>query len=112
MRREPFPNFRSARIVLPRQIEVHLPVKVPCCEVLRGMLVAAVIAAAVAVASPAAASPNVQPATCGQGSWVAGTVDICDGELVYRDYVYDDFGARPAVPGLTLPQIIDGLGFP
>ncbi|MEY2434827.1 MAG: hypothetical protein QOC92_4552 [Acidimicrobiaceae bacterium] len=48
---------------------------------------------------------------CGQGSWVAGTVDICDGELVYRDYVYDNFGARPQVPGLTLPQIVQGLGF-
>ena len=30
---------------------------------------------------------------CGQGSWVAGTVELCAGELVYRDYVYDDHGA-------------------
>ena len=33
------------------------------------------------------------PAGCGTGSWIAGTVDLCDGVLVYRDYVLDDFGA-------------------
>jgi hypothetical protein len=75
------------------------------------MLAAVVAAAVLVVAPPAHGSPAVQPSTCGQGSWVAGTVDICAGELVYRDYVYDNFGARPAVPGLTLPQIIQGLGF-
>ena len=75
------------------------------------MLAAAVVAAAVTIASPAVASPITEPSKCGQGSWVAGTVDICDGELVYRDYVYDNFGARPSIPGLTLPQIVQGLGF-
>ncbi|MGH9136722.1 MAG: prolyl oligopeptidase family serine peptidase, partial [Acidimicrobiales bacterium] len=39
------------------------------------------------------ATPSTAVAACGQGSWVAGTVDLCDGELVYRDYVYDDHGA-------------------
>jgi hypothetical protein len=33
------------------------------------------------------------PASCGTGSWIAGTVDLCDGVLVYRDYVLDDYGA-------------------
>lgn len=33
------------------------------------------------------------PAGCGTGSWIAGTVDLCGGVLVYRDYVLDDFGA-------------------
>ena len=51
------------------------------------MVAAVVIAAVVVVAAPAQATPNVVPSTCGQGSWIAGTVDICDGELVYRDYV-------------------------
>jgi pimeloyl-ACP methyl ester carboxylesterase len=37
---------------------------------------------------PSQASP-----VCSDRSWVAGTVDICAGELVYRDYVYDDYGA-------------------
>ena len=75
------------------------------------MLAAAIVAAVLVVASPAHGSPAAAPSTCGQGSWVAGTVDICGGELVYRDYVYDAFGARPAIPGLTLPQIIQGLEF-
>jgi pimeloyl-ACP methyl ester carboxylesterase len=44
------------------------------------------------LASSGAGAPG--PAGCGTGSWIAGTVDICNGELVYRDYVYDDYGAR------------------
>ncbi len=51
------------------------------------------------VATPAAAAPpapaevlgRVQP--CGGTSWVAGSTNICDGSVVYRDYVYDDEGA-------------------
>jgi pimeloyl-ACP methyl ester carboxylesterase len=39
------------------------------------------------------AAGSIAAAACGQGSWVAGTVDLCAGELVYRDYVYDDHGA-------------------
>jgi dienelactone hydrolase len=30
---------------------------------------------------------------CGGRSWVGGSTDICDGTVVYRDYVYDDEGA-------------------
>jgi dienelactone hydrolase len=30
---------------------------------------------------------------CSDQSWIGGTVEICDGVLVYRDYVYDDHGA-------------------
>ena len=30
---------------------------------------------------------------CPTYSWVAGTVDLCDGVLVYNDYVDDDYGA-------------------
>lgn len=56
---------------------------------------------ALAIASPllllapatAAAAPlgTVQP--CGGTSWVAGSTNVCDGTVVYRDYVYDDEGA-------------------
>ncbi len=42
-------------------------------------------------AAESSAAPG--PAGCGTGSWIAGTVDLCDGVLVYRDYVLDDFGA-------------------
>jgi pimeloyl-ACP methyl ester carboxylesterase len=51
-----------------------------------------------AAAAPAAAAPTV-PADarefeqqCGGTSWVAGSTNVCDGTLVYRDYVYDDTG--------------------
>jgi hypothetical protein len=30
---------------------------------------------------------------CDTGSWVAGTTNLCAGDIVYRDYVYDDYGA-------------------
>lgn len=30
---------------------------------------------------------------CGRSSWTAGITELCGGRLVYRDYVYDDYGA-------------------
>lgn len=30
---------------------------------------------------------------CQQSSWVAGITELCAGRLIYRDYVYDDYGA-------------------
>ncbi len=66
--------------------------------------------AAHASAATSTATTGARPSTCGQGSWVAGTTDICDGELVYRDYVYDDFGARPSL-GVPVPTVISGLQF-
>ncbi|MGH3442119.1 MAG: hypothetical protein ACRDUY_08770 [Nitriliruptorales bacterium] len=30
---------------------------------------------------------------CARESWIAGSVDLCDGAVVYRDYVFDDYGA-------------------
>src|SRR3954470_20949940 len=79
---------------------------------LRGFVVAAVLAASLVFAgTTSAGAAPAEASGCGQGSWVAGTVDLCAGELVYRDYVYDDFGARPSIPGVTAPQIIAGLGF-
>jgi pimeloyl-ACP methyl ester carboxylesterase len=54
----------------------------------------AAVACCLVLAGPAAA------AGCDEGSWTAGTVDLCEGELVYRDYVYDDYGADTgAMPG-------------
>lgn len=35
---------------------------------------------------------------CGGSSWLAGVTEICDGHLVYRDYLYDDYGADAPVP--------------
>lgn len=78
---------------------------------LRGMLATLLVAVTIVLGTPSATSAAPAPGACGQGSWVAGTVELCDGELVYRDYIYDSFGARPAIPGLTLPQIIEELQF-
>lgn len=49
--------------------------------------------------APAAAAAAPGPRTlgrvqpCGGTSWVAGSTNICNGSVVYRDYVYDDEGA-------------------
>src|SRR5262249_36727805 len=51
----------------------------------------------IALPAPSPAVPG--PAGCGSGSWIAGTVELCAGELVYRDYVYDDYGAQGVTPG-------------
>lgn len=49
-------------------------------------------AAAAATAGSGASGPTfVQQ--CGGSSWWAGSTNVCDGALVYRDYVYDDAGA-------------------
>src|SRR5688572_28912535 len=58
----------------------------------RRITTAALSLCALLAASASSAAPG--PAGCGTGSWIAGTVDICEGRLVYRDYVYDDYGAQ------------------
>ena len=40
---------------------------------------------------------------CGKSSWVAGIHELCEGHLVYRDYLYDDYGAKAAVPAAEPP---------
>jgi hypothetical protein len=46
----------------------------------------------VLLALPASAHAGVSQCV-GAKSWVAGSVDLCEGTLVYRDYVDDDYGA-------------------
>src|SRR3954467_12566917 len=42
----------------------------------------------------AAVSADAAPPAClSPQSWVAGTTDLCQGTIVYRDYVDDDYGA-------------------
>lgn len=50
-----------------------------------------------------AKSPPNRNDPCNRTSWVAGTVDLCDGMLIYRDYVYDDYGAHHPVNYRTAP---------
>ena len=49
---------------------------------------------AAVVSPPAAATPErVFSQACGGTSWWAGTTNVCNGSVVYRDYVNDDHGA-------------------
>ncbi len=43
---------------------------------------------------------------CRATSWVAGTTELCGGHLIYRDYVYDDYGADSGLP--SFPPIEAG----
>jgi len=58
----------------------------------------------VAVASvcpyAAAAVGGQLQSSCDGTSWTAGTTELCRGHLVYRDYLYDDYGADAPVPRL------------
>lgn len=49
------------------------------------------------------------PATdCAATSWTAGTTELCDGVVRYRDYVYDDYGADLGV--IAPPGVLANLG--
>lgn len=58
-----------------------------------GLPAAVVLALFSAAPSAAAPAPAAMVQPCGGTSWVAGSTDVCDGSVVYRDYVYDDEGA-------------------
>ncbi|HET7567533.1 MAG TPA: prolyl oligopeptidase family serine peptidase [Gaiellaceae bacterium] len=60
-----------------------------------------VVSAAVDAAAPAAHPAGAHAAACGSGSWIGGSTDICHGVLVYRDYVYDDYGADTGLVGAS-----------
>src|SRR3954469_16288043 len=48
---------------------------------------------ALAISLAAAPSANAAAACLSPHSWVGGTTDLCQGTVVYRDYVDDDYGA-------------------
>lgn len=53
-----------------------------------------------ACSSSASLTPASHTLTsCTNESWVAGTTELCAGRLVYRDYLYDDYGADSGAPG-------------
>ncbi|MDQ6648880.1 MAG: hypothetical protein M3Z02_01975 [Actinomycetota bacterium] len=61
--------------------------------------------------APAAAAGPAMTQGCGGSSWVAGSTTVCDGTLVYRDYVYDDEGADSGKSGyLTTPDTSKAYG--
>lgn len=51
------------------------------------------ILTAALLALPVASASAADPSCLAPGSWVAGSVDLCNGTLVYKDYVDDDYGA-------------------
>ncbi|MBU0543397.1 MAG: hypothetical protein KKC58_13535 [Gammaproteobacteria bacterium] len=58
-----------------------------------------------------------ETAQCNEQSWFAGVTEICNGVLVYRDYVYDDYGAdtgliSPSPALLNLASRAGQLGNP
>src|SRR4051795_6141623 len=60
----------------------------------------AVVAAAIgAVLAPSAAS--AAPCRAAAGSWTASSVNLCRGNLVYLDYVDDDYGADTGATNTT-----------
>ena len=50
----------------------------------------------------------VDSRSCERSSWVAGTTELCRGKLIYRDYVYDDYGADAGVVSLS-PSVLNAL---
>lgn len=72
-----------------------------------------VIAAGLVVAACGEDTANVadlqgsaDTARCERSSWVAGSTELCEGMLIYRDYVYDDFGADAGVVSLD-PAVLN-----
>lgn len=62
-----------------------------------------------------AAAPQVaqeQAADCSKNSWIAGSVEWCEGKLTYYDYVYDDYGADRGLisPAPTLLNVLNRGG--
>lgn len=54
-------------------------------------------------------TPPITGISCSRDSWVAGSVELCDGALIYRDYIYDDYGADNGLIGISPSNGIDLL---
>lgn len=47
---------------------------------------------------------GLQISNCSSESWTAGITEWCDGQLIYRDYVYDDYGADLGIIAVSPSQ--------
>lgn len=54
------------------------------------------------VEATALAALPAAPASCIASSWIAGSTDWCAGRMIYRDYVYDDYGADTGATTMPL----------
>lgn len=82
--------------------------RLPLTAVVLSVLLAAPLPFAAAKEGPGRGSGKDKPskdraaADCFRDSWLAGSVELCDGRVIYRDYLYDDYGADdPVVPAAT-----------
>jgi dienelactone hydrolase len=57
-----------------------------------------------------ATDPVVGSSRCSDASWVGGTTEWCRGQLVYRDYVYDDNGADTRPGSIHGPMLSRATG--
>lgn len=80
----------------------------PRTALLAPLLALGVLAVPVSAAPRAPAPSWVQP--CGGSSWVAGSTDVCDGSVVYRDYVNDDEGADTGGIGYDTQSTSNAFG--
>lgn len=53
-------------------------------------------------------SAGADSPACTRTSWVAGTTEYCQGRLIHRDYVYDDYGADAGLISLD-PAVLNVL---
>ena len=68
----------------------------------------AVLAALLIPMTPGpAAAATVDP--CARTSWLAGTTELCDGVLIYRDYVVDDYGAADPLDPTNETELLGSL---
>src|SRR6185503_7547870 len=67
----------------------------------RRILIAALTLCAGLAPSASFAAPG--PSGCGTGSWIAGAVDICAGELVHHDYGAQGVAQPPSTGSLSNP---------
>jgi pimeloyl-ACP methyl ester carboxylesterase len=73
------------------------------------LVVASLWASALAGTLGARAEPAAA-GECNGRSWIGGSVDLCDGVLVYRDYVYDDYGANTGQPAENTAPLSETAG--
>jgi pimeloyl-ACP methyl ester carboxylesterase len=68
---------------------------------LAGMFLVSLVAGCSSEGGVGEAGINAQP--CARSSWIAGTVDLYRGHLIYYDYIYDDHGAASTLSPLGPP---------
>lgn len=72
------------------------------------LILAALVLSACGSSEPAATAAASTRDACQRSSWIAGSTELCQGRLIYRDYVYDDYGADAGLVSLS-PAVLNAL---